>query len=275
MIVFPNCKINLGLRVLRKRSDGYHDLETVFYPLPLYDALELIATQDNQFSFSQTGLAVAGNTADNLCVKAWHLLKKDFPGLPGARLHLHKAIPAGAGLGGGSADAAFTLRLLNKRFGLELTQETLIRYALQLGSDCPFFIINQPCFATSRGEDLSPVQLNLQAYRFVLVNPGIMIPTGKAFGGIVPAVPGKTVADIIRQPVDTWRAELVNDFETTVFQQYPDIGAIKQQLYDRGAVYASLSGTGSTVYGLFPREADPGLSFPDTWLVRSLHSQLQ
>lgn len=268
MIVFPNCKINLGLRILRKRNDGYHDLETVFYPLPFYDALELIPTHEQELSFSTSGITISGDPADNLCVKAYHLLKKDFTQLPGARLHLHKAIPAGAGLGGGSADGAFTLILFNKRFGLELSESDLIRYALELGSDCPFFIINHPCLATSRGEELTRIELELQAYRFVLVNPGIMIPTGKAFAGITPAVPERSVSDIIHQPVETWKTALINDFEKTVFVQYPEIAAIKQQLYDKGAVYASLSGTGSTVYGIFPKDLVSNLDFPGHYFVR-------
>lgn len=270
MIVFPNCKINLGLRVLRKRSDNYHDLETVFYPLPFYDALELIPSPGTSLSFTTTGLAIAGDDTDNLCVKAYGLLKKDFPEIPGIQMHLHKAIPAGAGLGGGSADAAFALQLLNKRFRLSLSQDELIRYASELGSDCPFFIINTPCFATAKGEKLTPIQPDLSAYRFILVNPGISIHTGKAFSAITPAVPEKSLRTIIMQPVDTWQDELVNDFEPTVFEQYPGIRLVKEELYRKGAVYASLSGSGSTVYGIFPKKMAVQLSFDESYFIRQL-----
>lgn len=274
MIVFPNCKINLGLRVLQKRSDNYHDLETVFFPLPFYDVLELIPAPHVPLSFTASGLAVAGDAADNLCVKAYELLKKDFPGLPGGQLHLHKAIPAGAGLGGGSADAAFTLQLLNKRFGLALSEDALARYALELGSDCPFFMINTPCFATARGEELTPIELDLSAYRFILVNPGISIHTGEAFSAITPAVPEKSLRIIIRQPVDTWKDELVNDFEPTVFQQYPAIQSIKEELYSQGAVYSSLSGSGSTVYGIFPKDKTVQPDFDKSYFIKQVAGHL-
>jgi 4-diphosphocytidyl-2-C-methyl-D-erythritol kinase len=271
MISFPNCKINLGLRVVRKRSDGYHDLETVFYPLPFYDVLELLPSADTGLSFTTTGTLSESYQPDNLCVKAYELLKKEFPSLPGATIHLHKAIPAGAGLGGGSADAAFTLRSLNNRFGLGLSQQELMRYALQLGSDCPFFILNEPCFATARGEELAPVNIDLSAYRFLLVNPGIHVSTSKAFLGITPAIPIKSIKAIIDQPIETWKDELTNDFERTVFPQYPAIQSIKVELYRSGALYASMSGSGSTVYGIFPKSKDPSVSFPDTYLVKQLN----
>jgi 4-diphosphocytidyl-2-C-methyl-D-erythritol kinase len=270
VIVFPNCKINLGLRVLRKRSDSYHDLETVFYPLPFYDVLELLSSPGTSLSFTASGLTVTGDTADNLCVKAYALLKKDFPGLPAAQMHLHKAIPAGAGLGGGSADAAYALQLINKKFGLQLSPPTLVRYALELGSDCPFFIVNQPCLARGRGEELMPIELDISAYRFILVNPGIPISTGRAFMDITPAVPEKPVSQVIRQPVETWKEELVNDFESPVFTQYPTIRAIKEELYRKGAIYASLSGSGSTVYGLFPKDTTASLSFDKNYFIKEL-----
>lgn len=275
MITFPNCKINLGLRVLQKRTDGYHNLETVFFPLPFYDALELIPYSGTGLSFTTSGLTVDGNPSDNLCAKAYELLKKDFPYLPGAAIHLHKAIPSGAGLGGGSADAAFTLKLLNTQFALGLTTEELIRYGLQLGSDCPFFILNQPCFATGRGEELTPVKIDLSSYSFVLVNPGIHVSTANAFMGIKPAIPVKSIQTIIQQPAGTWKDELLNDFELTVFPQYPAIQSIKDELYQAGAVYASMSGSGSTIFGIFPTDKTPSLAFPDTYLVKQLIGKLQ
>ena len=256
MIVFPNCKINLGLHILGKREDGFHNLETVFYPVPFKDALELIPSTNTEIEFTGTGLAVDGNAADNLCVKAYHLLKKDFPELPSVNIHLHKTIPMGAGLGGGSADAAFMLKLLNEKFKLNLSTNQLINYALQLGSDCPFFIINKPCFATGRGEMLEETAVDLSAYKIVLINPGIHINTGWAFTNITPALPVKSINEIIKQPINTWKDELKNDFETAVFTAHPTIKEIKEDLYSQGAVYAAMSGSGSTVFGIFNTNFD-------------------
>lgn len=282
MIVFPNCKINLGLRILHKRADGYHDLQTVFYPLPLCDVLEIIqdagngmrdaANNQNEsfIQFSNSGFSINGDPDDNLCIKAYNLLKKDFPQLAEIQMHLHKAIPAGAGLGGGSADAAFTLRLLNEKFNLDLSTDQLISYALQLGSDCPFFIINKPCFATGRGEILEPISIDLSSYKFIIVNPSIHISTANAFSGITPALPTKSVKEIIQEPIETWKNELVNDFEKTVFSQHPEIGAIKKKLYDGGALFASMSGTGSTVYGIFEKASGTEFNFPSNYFVKEI-----
>jgi 4-diphosphocytidyl-2-C-methyl-D-erythritol kinase len=270
LITFPNCKINLGLRILRKRSDGYHDLETIFYPIPFYDVLEFIPSPDNKLSFTTTGHTLDGPPSDNLCIRAYELLKKEYPSIAGGQLHLHKAIPSGAGLGGGSADAAFTLQLINKQSGLGLSSEQLLRLALHLGSDGPFFIINQPSFATSRGEELTPVKVDLSGYQIVLINPGIHISTARAFTGVIPAIPEKSIRSVIEQPVNTWKNELINDFESTVFKQYPAIRSIKDELYAYGAIYASMSGSGSTVYGIFEKTKKLNLSFPDTYFVRLL-----
>ncbi|RXK62061.1 4-(cytidine 5'-diphospho)-2-C-methyl-D-erythritol kinase [Lacibacter luteus] len=289
MLSFPNCKINLGLQILNKREDGYHDLATVFYPLPLKDALEVVrrddgrlttddsktsddsplTTHESSIDFSSTGLEIAGDQANNLCVKAYHLLKKDFPTLPPVQMHLHKAIPMGAGLGGGSADGAFALKLLNEKFQLNLTDEQLIAYALQLGSDCPFFILNKPCYATGRGELLEPIALDLSAYRFAIVNPGIHVNTGWAFTQLQLRSDHETWADlrtIIQQPISTWKEQLINDFEEPVSKAHPEIAALKQQLYDAGAVYASMTGSGSTVFGMFERE--PELKFDQTYFFK-------
>jgi len=267
VIAFPNCKINLGLNIIRKRSDGFHDLETVFYPLPFYDVLEIIhATNDKQqlddISFTISGITIEGNKGDNLCIKAYGLLKKDSPDLQPVQIHLHKSIPSGAGLGGGSADGAFALKLLSDKFDLNLSTSQLINYALQLGSDCPFFIINKPCFATGKGEVLEPVDINLITYKFILITPGIHIHTANAFSQIIPALPDKSIKEIIQQPVATWRNNLKNDFEEIVFKQYPEIKNIKEELYNEGAIYASMSGSGSTVYGIFEKEKKVQLSFP-------------
>ena len=251
MIVFPNCKINLGLHILGKREDGFHNLETVFYPVPFKDALELIPATNTDIEFTGTGLAVDGNAADNLCVKAYHLLKKDFREIPAVKIHLHKAIPLGAGLGGGSADAAFMLKLLNEKFKLKLSTDQLINYAQQLGSDCPFYIINKPCFATGRGEMLEEITVDLSAYKMVLINPGIHINTSWAFTNITPDLPVKSIKEIIQQPISSWKDELKNDFETAVFTAHPAIKEIKEKLYSQGAIYAAMSGSGSTVFGFF------------------------
>lgn len=255
MIVFPNCKINLGLNILRKREDGFHDLETVFYPIPFTDALELIPNSSSETGaeFVMTGLKIDGSATDNLCIKAYQLLKADFPQLPAVKIHLHKTIPTGAGLGGGSADAAFMLKLLNEKFKLNLSTPELLDYSLQLGSDCPFFILNKPCFATGRGEILEEIQLDLSAYQVALINPPIHINTGWAFSQINPSLPGKSVKEIISQSVSTWKNELKNDFEEAVFAAHPLIKNIKEDLYNQGAVYASLSGSGSTVFGIFDK----------------------
>jgi 4-diphosphocytidyl-2-C-methyl-D-erythritol kinase len=270
MLSFPNCKINIGLNIVSRRPDGYHNLETVFYPVPLTDALELIRSDtrlETGVRFTQTGLIVAGNPADNLCVKAWQLLKKEYPELPAVEMHLHKVIPMGAGLGGGSADGAFALQLLNRFFQLDIPEEKLAALALQLGSDCPFFIHNRPAFATGRGENLEPIPLNLSKYRIVLVNPGIHISTAQAFTGIRPQTAALALKTAISQPLTAWKDSIVNDFESTVFPLFPALKEIKEELYRQGALYASLTGTGSTLYGIFPKVVLTSFPFPSVWSV--------
>jgi 4-diphosphocytidyl-2-C-methyl-D-erythritol kinase len=270
VVLFPNCKINLGLHVLRKREDGFHDLETVFYPIPLQDALEVVhhPAPATDIEFSSSGLKVEGPMSDNICVKAYHLLKQDFPQLPPIKMHLHKAIPMGAGLGGGSADGAFALLLFNKKFNLQIEKDQLIRYALQLGSDCPFFINNTPCYATSRGEVMENISLNLSTYKFAVVNPGIHVATGWAFSQIKPSAERMSLREIIHQPIESWKENLTNDFEEPVSQHHPELAAIKKTLYQQGAVYAAMTGSGSTVYGLFPKEEQPTFSFPAHYFVK-------
>jgi 4-diphosphocytidyl-2-C-methyl-D-erythritol kinase len=275
MIFFPNCKINLGLRILNKREDGFHNLETVFYPININDALEGVnVNAASDLQFTQTGLTVDGNTDDNICVKAYQLLKKDFGFTTGIKIHLHKAIPMGAGLGGGSADGAFALQLLNKILALQLTQQQLINYALQLGSDCPFFIINEPCLATGRGEILQRLKLDLSAYKIAVINPGIHVNTGWAFtqlakNKISPAITNKkTLTEIITQPIASWQQELQNDFEIPVFEHHPTIKQLKQHLYDAGALYASMSGSGSTVFGIFNKKVDLHLTHTQAFFTK-------
>jgi len=268
MLVFPNCKINLGLHILGKRDDGFHNLETVFYPVPLKDALEIQNT-NSQFQITNSGIEATANAEDNICVKAYHLLKENFPQLPAVKMHLHKAIPTGAGLGGGSADGAFTLRLLNEKFQLQLSNDELIKYALELGSDCPFFIINKPCLAGSRGEILEEISLNLKGYKLFLVNPGIHINTGHAFSQLKKFT-SASLKKIINQPIESWKNELTNDFEVSVFEQYPEIANIKAKLYEMGAVYASMSGSGSSVYGLFKQASSVNSEFPVNYFTAIL-----
>ena len=275
MIVFPNCKINLGLNILRKRSDGYHDLETIFYPIPLTDSLEIIENKDPgkspTFPFTSSGLSIAGKPSSNLCVKAYRMLKQDFPGMHSVKIHLHKVIPSGAGLGGGSADAAFSLKVMNEIYKLQLTTEQLIDYAAELGSDCPFFIINKPCFATGRGEILEEINVDLSVYKIILVNPGIHVNTGWAFSKLTPALPLKSVKEIVQQPVETWKAELKNDFEEPVFIAHPRVKEIKESLYNQGAVYAAMSGSGSTVFGIFEQDAKPELLKERNYFIKTIN----
>jgi 4-diphosphocytidyl-2-C-methyl-D-erythritol kinase len=257
MVIFPNCKINLGLNILQKREDGYHDLETVFFPLPFFDVLEIISS--DKTDLKNTGV-YAGKIENNLCLKAFHLLKKDFPQLPEIKMHLHKTIPIGAGLGGGSADAVFTLLLLNEKYNLNISSKKLFEYSLLLGSDCPFFIFNKPVFATQRGEKMKEINLSLSGYKIILINPGLHINTKEMFQKISPIIPKKSIYEIIQQPVETWKNELVNDFEKIVFIQHPQIKKIKENLYDHNAVYASMTGTGSTVFGIFKSTDEINLS---------------
>lgn len=272
MVVFPNAKINLGLNIIRKRPDGYHDLETSFYPIGIRDALEILPI-DTLYGDTEgvtlitTGIPVDGDAENNICSKAWHLIRKDFPLIPPIQLHLHKAIPTGAGLGGGSSDGAFTLRLLNSMFGLGIDDDTLAKYALELGSDCPFFLLNRPCFATGRGEKMTPSGLDLSDYSLLLIHPGIHVSTAEAFRGVQPSIPVRQIPDILSIPVGQWREVLVNDFESTVFPQFPEIETIRDLLYEAGALYSSMTGSGSSVFGIFPKHAIPEISFPEYYII--------
>jgi 4-diphosphocytidyl-2-C-methyl-D-erythritol kinase len=258
MISFPNCKINLGLKILRRREDGFHDLETVFYPLPLHDILETVRSPDLQFT--ATGRPIPGVPGANLAIRAWQLLQQDFPDLPFVHIHLHKQVPIGGGLGGGSADGAFMLDLLNRQFRLGLDAGRLSRYAVQLGSDCPFFLVNQPCLGQGRGELLELIPIDLSGYSFLLVHPGIHINTAEAFSRCRGDEGGPALRSVIAQPLTTWRDTLSNDFESSLFDQFPILREIKQSLYDRGAVYAAMTGSGSCLFGIFEKGQIP--AFP-------------
>ena len=257
MIIFPVAKINLGLNVVERRPDGYHNLETVFMPLPgLHDALE-VTVMDGQFPSSVdcdlkvTNIAIEGDEQKNLVVRAYRLLKKEFPAMPRVHAHLYKAIPTQAGMGGGSSDCAAMLTLLNTMFGLGLTEQQLIDRAARLGADCPFFIMSRPAYAEGIGELLHPIELAIIGLHIIVVRPEIPVSTREAFSLIKPHRPQKNCRDVVCQPVESWRDDLVNDFETSVFTLHPEIAAIKERLYQLGAVYAEMSGSGSAVFGLF------------------------
>ncbi len=273
MLTFPCAKINLGLNITSKREDGYHNLETIFYPVPLTDALEVKLMHDDFPSDEPCDLKITGNAVDcdeknNLVVQAYTLLAQDFT-LPRVHTHLVKRIPMQAGLGGGSADGAFMIRLLDERFRLNMGIAEMERYASRLGSDCAFFITTEPSFATGRGEVLEPVNIaeqNLQGYYISIVKPTIAVSTREAFKQIICRQPEHCCRDIVRQPVETWKTVLTNDFEEPAFKQHPELADIKQRLYDLGAVYAQMSGSGSAFFGLFRTEPQQLKSnFPDCY----------
>lgn len=260
MLIFPIAKINLGLNIVERRADGYHNLETVFYPVPISDALEL-QVMDEAFpsayncDLKVTNIAIEGDERRNLVVRAYDLLAQDFK-LPRIHAHLYKAIPTQAGMGGGSSDCAAMLTALNSLCQLGLTEQQLIDYAARLGADCPFFVIGRPAYAEGIGERLQPVGLDLSGWWLAVVKPPVPVSTKEAFALVTPRPTQKKCRDIVMQPVETWAAELHNDFEPSVFAQYPEIGEVKQALYEMGAEYAAMSGSGSAVFGLFRREVD-------------------
>lgn len=252
MIYFPNAKINIGLNVIEKRKDGFHNIETVFYPLGLCDALEIIATNNKVIEFQTSGIKVPGHSDSNLCFKACSLMTTSYD-LPKMNIYLHKNIPLGAGLGGGSADAAFTIKLINELFKLKLTTHDMLEKAKLLGSDCPFFILNTPAYATEKGDNLEKIDLDLSKYLIVLICLPININTAKAYSLVSPEQRKHSLKKLIKLPVGEWKNNIYNDFEKVVFQKYPEIGLIKNQLYKQGAIYASMSGSGAGVFGLFEK----------------------
>jgi 4-diphosphocytidyl-2-C-methyl-D-erythritol kinase len=250
MIAFPPCKINLGLHIISKRPDGFHDLETCFYPIPWTDILEIIPSKE--LVFTSSGNPIPGKAEDNLCLKAYHLLKTDFDIAP-VKIHLHKIIPIGAGLGGGSSDAAYTLRLLNDIFNLSLSVDQLKDYASKLGSDCSFFVQDKPMIGHGKGEILTEIDISLKGFYLVFVKPLIHISTQEAYSGITPKQPLIKINDILKQPVTNWKGILKNDFEESVFKKHPTIAEVKAKLYSSGAIYSSMSGSGSSVFALFEK----------------------
>lgn len=254
MIVYPNAKINIGLNVVEKRPDGYHNLETVFYPINLQDALDIQEMEGDVtpcgYRLKVMGTVLDGSPDDNLVVRAFKLLKEDLD-FPPVSITLYKHIPTGAGLGGGSADAAFTVKALNERFGLNLTDEQMEAYCARLGADCAFFIKNKPVFATGIGNVFHPIEMNLQHKQLVLVKPDIFVSTKDAYAHVKIQHPTRQLPELLAQPLETWKDTIMNDFEGSVFAKYPEIAAIKDKMYDLGAIYASMSGSGSSVFGIF------------------------
>jgi 4-diphosphocytidyl-2-C-methyl-D-erythritol kinase len=253
MIVFPNAKINIGINITSRRPDGYHNIETIFYPLPIHDVLE--ALPGDELTFHSSGLEIPGRTEDNLCIKGYHLIKKDYD-LPLLNIHLLKHIPIGAGLGGGSANAAFFIKLVNSLFSLGLTTVQMLKYARQLGADCAFFIENKPLFAFEKGDQFESIRLDLSKYKIVLVMPPVHVSTGEAYGGVRPAPVKQSLYELISEPIQEWKHLIKNDFEESVFKNHPLIRGVKAALYDAGAIYASMSGSGASVFGIFNEKPD-------------------
>jgi len=259
MVTFPGCKINLGLHILNRRPDGYHDLNTCFFPVPWTDILELIPSKE--YAFALTGLTIPGSPDNNLVAKAYQMLRADFDLAP-VQVHLHKLVPMGAGLGGGSADAAHALRLLNTLFSLQIPPSKLSEYAQQLGSDCSFFLSGAPAMGSGKGEILEPAELPLNGYYAIILTPEIHLSTAEAYASVKPKQPVENLRVTLKRPVTEWRKWLVNDFEVTVFPRFPQLAKLKEHCYIKGAVYASMSGSGSSVYALFDREVLPEELFP-------------
>lgn len=259
MVAFPGCKINLGLHILRKRPDGFHDIETAFYPVPWSDVLEVLPSE--KFSFSFSGLTVPGAAEDNLCLRAYRLLAKDFT-LPAIQGHLHKVVPMGAGLGGGSADGAHALRLLNQVASLNLSSTQLHAYAGQLGSDCSFFLKDGPAMGKGRGEILEPLAITLKGYFLVILSPQIHVSTADAYAAAKPAATKEVLGEVLSRPMTAWRDHLINDFETPVFNRFPQLSTLKSRLYECGAIYAAMSGSGSALFGFFKEDIHAEDRFP-------------
>ena len=251
MVVFPNAKINLGLDIVSKRNDGYHNISSCFYPIPYSDILEIVPSKELQFN--STGIPIPGDTEDNLCLKAFHLIRQDYS-IPNVNIHLHKIVPIGAGLGGGSADASFTLKCLDELFELNIDSEQLESYAGKIGSDCPFFIKNNPIIAEGTGNVFTSTSMTLKGKYLVLFYPEIHIGTSEAYEGVVPSPPDEKINFILEGDISSWQDRLKNDFENSIFPSYPQIKILKESLIEAGALYASMTGSGSAVYGIFDKK---------------------
>lgn len=254
MLCFPNAKINIGLNIIEKRPDGFHNIETIFYPIPFYDGLEIAdSNNENNFTFSSSGIPININDKDNIVCKAFELLRVSY-NIPPTNIHLHKNIPFGAGLGGGSSDAAFMIKMLNEQYKLRIPSNSMENLAAQLGSDCPFFIDNKPIFAEGKGDIFSEADIKLSGYHILLVKPNIHISTPEAYSNVTPSCPNKSLKELIRNPIENWKHLIFNDFENSIFPNHPELEEIKNKLYNMGAIYASMSGSGSSIFGIFRDE---------------------
>jgi len=252
MLFFPNAKINLGLNILNKRPDGFHNIETIMIPVTIFDSLEFVKT--SKYNITISGEKINVNKDNNICTKAFKLIKENY-NIPNISIHLHKNIPSGAGLGGGSADASFLLKFLNDYFSLNISKKDLKNISLKLGSDCPFFIENTTCVATSKGEILKKIKIDLTNYTIIIVYPKININTAWAYNNFSKNSSQKKLSDLIyNTKIENWKHVIKNDFEPIIFKKYPEIEKIKLMLYSSGAIYASLSGSGSSVYGIFNKK---------------------
>lgn len=261
MIVFPNAKINVGLNITSKRADGYHNLESVFYPIPLKDVLEIVVADDGVTEMQIGGISIDGDVSDNTVMKAYRILQEEY-GLPAVKIFLEKVIPFGAGLGGGSADASFAIKLLNDMFHLGMDEPHMEAVAAKIGADCPFFIKNKPAFVTGIGDVLEPIEFSLAGVYFLLVKPDDFVSTKEAYSKVVPKEPVLALSEMVMKPISEWKYNVVNDFEESVFANHPTVQRIKETMYEHDAMYASMSGSGSSVFGLFRSKVDVDDMFP-------------
>lgn len=260
MLCFPNAKINIGLNIVEKRADGFHNIETIFYPIPLTDGLEIIRSDAKNYRFSSSGIPIHIPDEDNIVCKAFELIRSQYK-IPSTAIHLHKNIPFGAGLGGGSADAAFMIKMLNTQYSLNIPIKEMESLAGKIGSDCPFFIQNKPVFAEGKGDVFSTCQIDLSGYHILLIKPDIHIGTPEAYANTTPAIPAQSLLTLTKEPIENWKNSIVNDFENSIFPNHPKLADIKSELYDMGAVYASMSGSGSSIFGLFKEKPNQ----PEKW----------
>lgn len=265
MVVFPNAKINIGLFITGKRPDGFHNLVSCFFPVPWHDVLEVV--ESDQLAFESSGISIPGNTEDNLCLKAYHLLAADYD-LPPVKIHLLKKIPIGAGLGGGSADATYMLKACNQLFDLKIDDHQLETYAGKLGSDCPFFVKNQPVIARGTGNEFEEIDLDLKGKFLVMVNPNLHVSTAEAYGGLRGYSTEPDLKEWLQSPMSSWQGKVKNDFEASIFQKYPAIASVKEKLYEMGAQFACMTGSGATVLGIFEKEMDVKSHFPEDYEVK-------
>lgn len=265
MVSFPNAKINIGLNITEKRPDGYHNIETIFYPIGLCDKLSFEIAKGDETSLSISGIKIDGDPNDNLIIRAYNLLKNNYY-LPSLNIFLEKNIPFGAGLGGGSADAAFMLKMLNEEFNLNLTPIDLEKFAAELGADCPFFVLNKPVFASGIGNVFSNINISIKGYYIVLIKPNVYVSTSNAYSGVKVQKSAFSLLNLSEKSISEWKNIVVNDFEKSIFLKFPAIAAIKETLYQQGALYASMSGSGSSVYGIFDKKVDVSTLFQDSFV---------